>query len=234
MPELAQILKDAGGIKGANEVMQQTLLGIQMDQSAKDLADKLFHEKKRSGDVEPLGLMWERQQSEDKAAPDCDQTKAALETSGAVGERNHLVMGHTPQFKGVSEGSYTFRHPLVQKTDARRLTFVGPGRPVRKEKMKAGTGINFACPFDPENPSDGALWRLDVGMSRAFDDQGAFETLGQRRPSAIDIRHLTGDEYKVRVLMAAEGLPRTWAAGKPDRGAPRWLTVQGNPDTDGH
>ena len=89
--------------------MQRTLLGS-TDGSTDGLADKLFQGKE--------ALMWERRQSDSQRAPDCGQTREALETSGAaVGKRNRLVMGHTPQFNGVSEGSYTFRHPPATDDD---------------------------------------------------------------------------------------------------------------------
>merc|ERR1712224_54725 len=72
------------------------------------LADELFRDSK--------ALMWERRQSDSHHAPNCRQTREALETSGAAsGKRNRLVMGHTPQFNGVSKGSYNFRK-LEQET----------------------------------------------------------------------------------------------------------------------
>ena len=73
-----------------------------------------------------------------------------------------------------------------------------------------------------------------MGMSRAFDRRGAFRTLGQRRPSALEILHLgdspDDDEYEVRVLVAASGLPRTWCpAGQDQEGVPAFLAKQPGP-----
>ena len=94
-----------------------------------------------------------------------------------------VVLAHTPQFIREYIKGYVYTQDKPEK-DGNRLIYNGPGRKPSGTYLEHG--INFDAPYN--NNSGGQVWRIDVGMSRAFDtDDMSQKELFVRRPQLLEI-----------------------------------------------
>ena len=117
-------------------------------------------------------------------------------------KESHIVVAHTPQFIREYIKGYVYTQDKPKK-DGNRLIYNGPGRKPNGNSLEHG--INFDAPYN--NNSGGQVWRIDVGMSRAFDtDDMSQKELFIRRPQLLEIFPAT---KKTRVIVANQGLTRS-------------------------
>ena len=125
---------------------------------------------------------------------------------------SYMVVAHTPQFirEQVKGHVYTRNKPIQ---DGKKLIYSGIGQ--EPTGFLYEHGINFDCPN--ENKTGGHIWRLDVGMSRAFDvenmeyEKDFNKLLFARRPQILEIN--TKDN-STKVIVANEGLERYTSTGQ--------------------
>lgn len=131
-------------------------------------------------------------------------------------EKIKMIVGHTPQIdRGVFFGKESAFVPSQLKKKKKRYILSGPLVKVSKDKWKNHqdyfpVGINSDC--------DGRVWRIDVTMSRAFDDKNAVPYFnhgfyGSRFPQAIFVKHQNDNDSKtsnnsVSIIIAKTAVPR--------------------------
>jgi len=181
------------------------------------------------------GILWYRGLSDGRFTTKCDELAKTFNLLGLNEKKTRVVVAHSTQYlNGFSKSknlymgmSFIYNEPKVED---KRLVFSGPGKLLKFESQMHG--INYGCNISEK---DGHVWRIDVAMSRAFDNKKLIKyvvdksvkeelkdgirgkskykylkaLLKARRPQVLEI-NWDGKEYNPRVLMARKGLPRKW------------------------
>ena len=187
---------------------------------------------KRGG--QQLSILWNREYGDVQESKSlCQKAKYVMKVLNFDEERTRFVVAHTHQYfrQFYKDRGYILygSDPIVEKD---RVIYSGEGR-LQHPSDYCGTSINYACPIPGQN--DGQIWRIDVGMSRAFDikDVGVVKNkkvltyqeiikdpkhkdtfkkaIRLRRPQILMVKYKhAGRTYKPRVIMSRYDLPRGW------------------------
>ena len=189
---------------------------------ANDIASNIFDNKSNISNKKKLlfrlyqdaknAIVWNREHSTPSQKANCTNLRNIFRLLEMNENDSYMVVAHTPQFirEQVKGHVYTRNKPIK---DGKRLIYSGVGKEPTGYLYEHG--INFDCPN--ENNTNGHVWRLDVGMSRAFDvknmeyEKDFKKLLFARRPQLLEIN--TKDN-STRVIVANEGLERYNSTGQ--------------------
>ena len=178
------------------------------------------------------GILWYRGLSDGRFPTKCDELGRTFDLLGLNKKKTRVVVAHSTQYlNGFSKSknlymgmSFIYNKPKVEDD---RLIYSGPGKLLKFESQMHG--INYGCNISDR---DGHIWRIDVAMSRSFDNKKLIKytvdrsrekdgresmsspsylkaLLKARRPQVLKIEW-DGKNYTPSVIMARKGLPRKW------------------------
>ena len=178
------------------------------------------------------GILWYRGLSDGRFPTKCDELGRTFDLLGLNNKKTRVVVAHSTQYlNGFSKSknlymgmSFIYNKPKVEDG---RFIYSGPGKLLKFESQMHG--INYGCNISDR---DGHIWRIDVAMSRSFDNKKLIKytvdrsrekdgkesmsnpsylkaLLKARRPQVLKIEW-DGKNYTPNVIMARKGLPRKW------------------------
>lgn len=170
----------------------------------------------------------------------CTALQHTFELMGYDKNKTHLVVAHSVQMErglvrrirtdpGYVSG-YVYNDKILSdnKRTVYGTTATKYNIPLSENKQSGNVfphGLNFECPYT--NNSRGQLWRIDIGMSRAFDGEYLLsekinkniinKILDSRKPAALEILYDIETGYRTQVIIANNELPRKWRSKKIEK-----------------